>query len=533
MKVFQLIVVYLGVLCLWVITVVLPVIDWLNGQVDNQLVQNIYKLLVFLGLVVLPFSLLITWVLNRTVLKALNDITELTRVLATGNLSQRPKVLPGKPLYELSENINKIIDNLLSSLKSMISSLQSYRQKEIELAKNLTELNLARRQGQSVLNQLYQEKEKLQQLSSKDEAILTSIADAVVAVDKDGRIFLANRVALQMTGFSKSEFLGLFHKSGLKFINFKTNQEIELINRVFSRDIGFLEGKIILINRYGRKIPVAVSAAPIRDSFNLTQGVVVVFRDVTKEHQLEEMKNEFISIASHELRTPMTAIKGMLSMILEGDYGQYPQNLKEPLQDISTSTNRLIDLVNDMLDVSRIEANRIKISLVSFDLSQVIKEVGESLKPIFIQKKLSFKLGRMDRVMVQSDMNKTRQILNNLLGNSLKFTNQGGLSIWYQIEKELVVVFVADTGIGIKPEDQQKLFGRFSQISSAESGKPAGTGLGLYISKHLCQIMGGDLWIEKSVRDQGSTFAFSLPIAGSSLAQNIFSQIERNTPLNF
>jgi signal transduction histidine kinase len=272
---------------------------------------------------------------------------------------------------------------------------------------------------------------------------------------------------------------------------------------------------------------VADSAAPIFNAEGQLEGVVVVFRDITRERQLEKLKDEFVSVASHELRTPMTAIKGMISMIFDGDYGPVSPELKEPLSDVMTSTERLIHLVNDMLNVSRIEAGRLKFELSNFSVVEPLKEVVLLLQPIAKQKGITLTTGHLDAQAVQADLDKVKQIINNVVGNSLKFTDQGSITLTTQIKEDRMVTSVEDTGLGIDPADQQKLFGKFQQITSQQEGKPAGTGLGLYISRQLAQKMGGgDLWIQKSELGKGSTFAFSLPLQDSKLAAEVRSAIQ-------
>ncbi|MCR4324317.1 MAG: sensor histidine kinase [Candidatus Curtissbacteria bacterium] len=244
---------------------------------------------------------------------------------------------------------------------------------------------------------------------------------------------------------------------------------------------------------------------------------------------LDKLKDEFVSIASHELRTPMTAIKGMVSMIVDGDYGKVEKGLHEPLADIANSTDRLIVLVNELLNVSRIEAGRLKFELSDFAIQPVIGEVVTSLIPLAKGKNLYLDFKYDGLTFVQGDTNKIREVLSNLIGNSLKFTERGGITISLEEDGDLLKVFVQDTGIGISSEDQVKLFGKFKQISSYQVGRPAGSGLGLYISRELTRKMGGDLWIQKSEPQQGSTFVFSLPLATSELAKRLREVVKQQS----
>lgn len=243
--------------------------------------------------------------------------------------------------------------------------------------------------------------------------------------------------------------------------------------------------------------------------------------------ELDKLKDEFVSVASHELRTPMTAISGMISMIFEGDYGPVNKSLGEPLKDISKSTQRLIILVNDILNVSRIETGKLKLALSTFDIRAVIGEMVEQLMPIAIEKGISFGIEGSGSVVVQADKDKSKEILNNLIGNALKFTQSGSVLVYYKADEDEVKVFIKDTGIGISRDDQLKLFGKFKQISSQQIGKPAGSGLGLYIARELTRKMGGELWIDESNLGRGSIFAFSLPKAGSMMAELIERKLKK------
>lgn len=243
--------------------------------------------------------------------------------------------------------------------------------------------------------------------------------------------------------------------------------------------------------------------------------------------QLDRLKDEFVSMASHELRTPMTAIKGLVSMIFEGDYGKMPENLKSPLTDVSTSTDRMINLVNDLLDLARIEAGRVKFVLGDARIDTLVTHPVSFLQPLTKQKGIVLKSKDIPHVLVQADPDKVQQILNNILGNAIKFTDAGSIIVSGKQKNELVQLYITDTGVGITKEDQAKLFGKFQQVSSQKAGRPAGTGLGLYISRELARKMGGDLWIEKSETGVGTTFGYSIPLAKSNKAATIKEDVEK------
>ena len=227
------------------------------------------------------------------------------------------------------------------------------------------------------------------------------------------------------------------------------------------------------------------------------------------------MKDDFVSMAAHELRTPLTAIDGLVSMILDGEYGVVNQGLRQPLKDINASSERLINLLNDLLNLSRIQAGKLEYTVSEFSILDVITEAVHLLQPLSRQKGLSLTIAKFEPVIVKGDPNKVREILNNLIGNSFKFTDKGGITISTKVLTNKVEIHVSDTGIGIAKENQDKLFGQFQQLESSQV-KESGTGLGLHISREMVRKMGGDLWIEKSEIGTGSTFAFSIQKAKRS-----------------
>jgi PAS domain S-box-containing protein len=364
---------------------------------------------------------------------------------------------------------------------------------------------------------------------NKDEAILSSIGDGVLVLDTQGRIALFNNMAEVISGFPAKEAIGRPYNEILSFYSEKTGSTVaDFIRNALGGKRGQMARGTLLRRKDGTALPVADSAAPVHNADGNVIGAVVIFRDITKERQLERMKDEFLSVASHELRTPMGAVRANVSMILAGDYGPVNPDLVEPLTDIKSSTVRLVELVNDLLNVARIEAGRMKFTLSEFDIQAVVQSTANSLAPLGKEKNVAVTCKAGPALPVQADPDKVRQVLTNLIGNSLKFTSQGEIAVAIQPKPEdMLEVVVSDTGIGIAAADQQKLFAKFEQITSAQDGKPAGTGLGLYISREIIRKMGGDLWIKQSAPGKGSVFAFTLPAAKSARAAQVSAQLQQ------
>ncbi len=361
---------------------------------------------------------------------------------------------------------------------------------------------------------------KLLEAKAKDEAILGSIGDGVVAIDDAGTIVLFNYAAQIMSGVLQNDVLGKSYKKVLEFFNEKGEPDTDFVTIALAGKRSDIAHDGLLQRKDGTMMATAHGAAPIVDAVGSVDGAVIVFRDTTRERQLDHMKDEFLAVASHELRTPMGAVRANLAMILDGDYGPVNKGLVEPLTDMKSSTIRLVELVNDLLNVARIEAGRMLFTLDDFDITRAARDVVTSLAPLGKEKGIHVSLTSTGKhADVQADPAKFKQVLTNLIGNSLKFTDKGSVSISIKEQKDVVEVTVSDTGVGIAAEDQTRLFIKFNQIIPAQATKPAGTGLGLYISREIIRKMGGDLWLTKSAAGKGSTFTFTVPRAGSSGAQ--------------
>lgn len=246
-------------------------------------------------------------------------------------------------------------------------------------------------------------------------------------------------------------------------------------------------------------------------------GTVVLVEDVTEAKVMERSKDEFFSIASHELRTPLTAIRGNTSMIKEFYMEQLKDSeLKGMIDDIHDSSVRLIEIVNDFLDVSRLEQGKIEYKKEPFDANVLSEEVVKELKDLATEKKIYVKIEADSKAsLVYADRNKIKQILLNLAGNSVKFTETGGVTIKTLLEGNFVKVKISDTGRGIPLANQKLLFRKFQQAGSSIITRDTtkGTGLGLYISKLMIEGMGGQINLEKSEEGKGSTFTFTIPLA--------------------
>lgn len=241
----------------------------------------------------------------------------------------------------------------------------------------------------------------------------------------------------------------------------------------------------------------------------------------TKLQDLSKLKDEFVSVASHELRAPMTTIKGYISMILDGDAGQVPAKVVEYLKSAYDSSERMIRLVNNMLNVSRIESGRLIMSLSDIQIENAIEDVVNSFALEAKNHGLELKYFKPRKRLpkVRLDPDRVREVIANLVSNAINFTSHGHIHIRAVLEGVNVIVSVEDTGMGIAPEDQRQLFKKFSQVGLSAPLKK-GSGLGLYICRMLINEFGGDIWL-KSKPGKGTTFYFSLPAINSHSTEEV------------
>ena len=262
-----------------------------------------------------------------------------------------------------------------------------------------------------------------------------------------------------------------------------------------------------------------------RDLISRLSGVIGIAMDNALMYQeiqeaneklkvLDKLKDEFLSLATHELRTPMTAIKSYLWMLMNKGKTLDEEKKKLYMNRVYTSTQRLLNLVNELLDVSRIESGRLKLTPTSFDLLGLTKEVNDELVARVADRKQTLTIQDTPIPQIYADKDKIHEVLLNLIGNSIKYTpEEGKITVNFGQKDGMVQVSIIDTGRGISKEDMSKLFTKFGRLDNTlvAIGETGGTGLGLYICKQLVELSGGKIWVESEV-GKGSTFAFTIPV---------------------
>lgn len=347
------------------------------------------------------------------------------------------------------------------------------------------------------------------------DATLRSINDAIIATDPQGRVKFMNLVAQSMTRAEFAEFEG------------KTIQEmfdIKMENHVKSS----LEKEptdIVLIQKNNMKVPIDIRNSNIIDDRGTVKGIVTVFRNISERKRVEmelkrinsellkadKLKNQFLSVVSHELRTPLTPMKAHVQMMLAEYFGIITQKQKESLEMLLRNTSRLDRLIGEVLDISKLEAGVLKFNISKVDLCEITRNAVDTMRSTTTEKKFTINFNGEKIPRINADGDRITQTLMNLIDNAIKFTNnEGKIEVNVSQHQGKACVRVRDNGIGIKYEDQKRIFKPFVQVDPSFSRKYDGTGLGLSICEGIVKFHGGEIWVE-SEPGKGSTFYFTIP----------------------
>ncbi|MBI5231319.1 MAG: PAS domain-containing protein, partial [Coriobacteriales bacterium] len=274
----------------------------------------------------------------------------------------------------------------------------------------------------------------------------------------------------------------------------------------------------IEIEHNGTRLIANVRVTPVIDAAGDYVGRVLAIRDITHEHEIAQMKNEFVSTVSHELRTPLTSIKGYVDLIVDGDAGEVNEIQLEFLSIVQENSDRLVQLINDMLDISRIESGRIHLKVEPISLRDSIADAVATFQAVLAQSGRTVKADVPDDLPdVAGDRDRVNQVLINFISNAIKYSPEGGdVTVTAKGADGAVMVSVTDQGLGISVEDQKLLFQKFFRVDSAITREIGGTGLGLSICKSIIELLGGSIGV-KSKLGEGSTFFFTLPVAAADL----------------
>ncbi len=390
---------------------------------------------------------------------------------------------------------------------------------------------------------------RLQESEEKLRVMFGSIADGVIVTDLTGTVVEANDGAAHLVGYSnKEELIG---RNAFEFVSPKDRAlAMDATKKTLEEGLVQEKTEYTILTADGEEIDTDSSAAVLYDSSGNPVGIINVVRDITERKRAEQelrerneqlkaqreelvrkatelelvsqAKSEFLASMSHELRTPLSAIIGFSELILDGIPGEVNDEQRGCVNDILDSGKHLLSLINDILDLSKVEAGKIELKLQNLDIANIVSGVVQIMRPVLDKNRQEIEVSVIQGLpKVRGDENRLEQILLNLLSNASKFTDQGGrVRIHVGRKGNYCQVAVIDTGIGIKKEDQEHMFEAFIQGETLSDRKKEGTGLGLTLTKQFVEAIGGRIWME-SEYGKGSTFIFTIPLAGELLETSL------------
>ncbi|TML43118.1 MAG: GAF domain-containing protein [Actinobacteria bacterium] len=339
-------------------------------------------------------------------------------------------------------------------------------------------------------------------------AILANIADGIVAVDREGRVVLWNEAAERITGVRVSDAIGRSTEQVL--------QRTLASGDETSADVG--EDRLLAIRRGDEDVWLSLTEAIMRDPAGAVAGRIFAFRDISAERVVEQMKSDFVTAVSHELRTPLTSIYGFAETLLRQDVLFGEEERRTFLGYIASESDRLTTIVDQLLNVARLDTGDLQVNLAPTDVRAVVSDVVQIAEQAPAANGHDFVVDLPEQPLdAEADADKLRQILANLVDNAIKFSPDGGrVTVGARANDEMVEVRVVDEGIGIPEEEQRRIFTKFYRGESmARDPSTTGTGLGLFIAHGLVTAMGGRMWVD-SREGAGSSFAFELPLAAQA-----------------
>ena len=333
-------------------------------------------------------------------------------------------------------------------------------------------------------------------------AILANIADGIVAVDRDGKVVLWNAAAETVTGVPQEEAIG------------RTMVQVLQRNLESGDDQAHSGQRLVSILRGSEEVWLSLSEAVMRDPLGAVAGRIFAFRDISADRMVEQVKSDFVAAVSHELRTPLTSIYGFAETLLRQDIPFGEDERRTFLGYIASESERLTEIVDQLLNVARLDAGDLHVELGRIDVGSVVSEVLGTVQDSEGVNGHRFEIDLPDEPLAaEADPEKVRQVFNILVENALRYSPQGGkVTVGARRNADRVEVRVVDEGMGIPASEREWIFRKFYRAETAARDGAAGTGLGLFIAKELVNAMGGRIWVD-STEGEGSSFAFELPVA--------------------
>ncbi len=410
-------------------------------------------------------------------------------------VAEKPTSLAYRDLYRVRQNIG-LAGGVLSLLTlGMVIGLGRLSKRNLRLNRELSEKNLLLRESDSIV-----------QTSN----------DAIIGFLRDGRIRTWNAAAEKMYGWRKDEIVG---QSIAMLVPEKQRNELAEMLSTVTAGQTIQNAETMRLCKDAKELPISVTLSPIRSDAGEIVAVSSIDRDITERKKIEHMKDDFISFVSHQLKAPVTAIRWTLEMLLAGDFGPLPADIKKPIEDITVVNAQNYSLISDILNISRIDRGVIAVELKPIPLKEVMERALRDYRIAIEKQGLSLTvLGTEQNIAVSVDKEKMAESVTNSISNAIKHTPKGGITVRMYQEGAFGCIDVSDTGEGMPAEMVKKLFTR-DQVLGGGATAEKSAGLGLYIAKHFMEIQGGTVSVA-STPGTGTTFTYRIPLAGADLNKN-------------
>jgi len=441
---------------------------------------------------------------ERILKRIIKDVSDVLAKVAQGDFSSYCKLTGEENFDVLILGINMMISDI-KEREHKLSEMREEQTKELkELEGKTKELEESRVALMNMLEDVEEARGKAEEEKNKTLAVITNFADGLLVFDKDGKLSLINPQAKVFFDIKGRDIIGR------PIMELSTFPILELLVKLLGPEIKGVFRKELPVKE---KLTLEVSTVPmIREEEIL--GTLVILHDITREKIVERMKTEFVSLSAHQLRTPLSAIKWTLRMVLDGDLGPITEEQRDFIEKTYRSNERMINLINDLLDVARIEEGRYLYKPVLVDFEPIVQSVIGSYKDEIEKKKIKFEFKKTEEKLpkVNLDVEKIRLAIDNLIDNAIRYTpSYGQVTVSLKHRKGEIEFSVKDTGVGIPRDQQERMFTKFFRASNAIRMATEGTGLGLFITKNIIEAHGGKIWFE-SEEGKGTTFYFTLPV---------------------
>lgn len=468
----------------------------------------------FIGLIIISNGLILFLILR--VLQPIGQLTQTSKEIALGNLNKRVQVNSKDEIGQLGLAFNE----MAVKLQTLYVGLeQKIAEKTTQLSEKVADLERARAAMANVMEDMQMDKAKIDEQKKIVDTVIHNSPIGISLNDPTGKSILVNEAGIALIGRgidpnARNEDIGkiyqIFRPDGSPY------PMEELANVIALRTGNPVTKDDVVVHRPdGTQIAMRITSVPIKNQQGQIVSVLSVFEDITKERDVDRMKTEFISLASHQLRTPLSAIKWFSEMLVNGDAGELTKDQKDFAQNISASAERMIELVNALLNISRIESGRILVDPHPTDLRELVQGVVTDLKAKIMERNQNLVISiREDLPKINLDPHLIRQVFMNLLTNAIKYTPKGGeITVFVSRKDDQIISQVSDNGYGIPKNQQGKMFQKFFRAENIVKIETDGTGLGLYLIKSIIESSKGKIWFQ-SEEGKGTTFWFSLPMTG-------------------